>query len=173
MSDSLIKFKDMVIESAGELAAGFGLNRVVGQLYALLYISPKPLSLSEMTDQLKMSKGNTSVNIRELGRWGAVRKVWIKGSRKDYYAANLDIPGVVLHRLKVGLTNRMDKVAILFREAELLLGINYREANKKNNEYLKIYQQRIAELKKMHKRVVFFLKMLSPNLIRKIIKIGG
>ena len=55
---------------------------------------------------LKISKGGVSVNIRELERWGAVKKVWVQGSRKDFYVANSDFVNVGYVRMK----NRMKKM---------------------------------------------------------------
>lgn len=47
-----------------------GLNRAIGQLYAILFLSNEPLCLDYMAETLKISKGNASVNIRELGKLG-------------------------------------------------------------------------------------------------------
>jgi DNA-binding transcriptional regulator GbsR (MarR family) len=41
-----------------------------------------------MQEHLGISKGSASMTVRQLGQWGAVRKVWVKGDRKDYYEAN-------------------------------------------------------------------------------------
>src|SRR5262249_16050813 len=41
-------------------------------------------------------KGNISVNIRMLEGYGLARKVWVKGTRKDYYEAARDYPRMFL-----------------------------------------------------------------------------
>ena len=76
------------IEDAGTTSQSFGVGRVLGQIYAFLYFSPHPRSLSDMQHVLGISKGSASTGVRQLEQWGAVRKVWIKGDRKDYYEAN-------------------------------------------------------------------------------------
>ncbi len=43
-----------------------------------------------MVKRLKISKGDASLNIRELERLGIVKKIWIRGDRKDFYEAELD-----------------------------------------------------------------------------------
>lgn len=163
MTDNLIKFRDLMVEAAGEFAASLGLNPVLGQLYSLLYFSPNPLSLDEMTELIKMSKGNISVNIRVLENWDAVRKVWVKGSRKDYYQANRDLVGIVLNRLKIGLTTRLNKAAGLLNQAEALLI----KAN--NDSTKKVYQQRFNEIKKLHTKLTRLLRIFSPGLIKRLI----
>ena len=106
MNSKLKIIEEEFIEAVGQLSVSLSINRIVGQLYALLFLSPHPLSLDDMVDKLKISKGNASVNIRELERWGAVRKMWVKGERKNFYEANLDIFKIVTNRLKNGLTER-------------------------------------------------------------------
>jgi DNA-binding transcriptional regulator GbsR (MarR family) len=76
------------IEGLGNATQSFGLGRVVGQIYAYLYFSLDPRSLSDMQIALGISKGSASMGVRQLEQWSAVRKVWIKGDRKDYYEAN-------------------------------------------------------------------------------------
>lgn len=86
------------IDGAGHIAVSLLglLNRVCGQIYALLYLSPKPLSLDDIVDELGVSKGSVSVNIRILEDYKLVRKIWVKGSRKDYYEASDTIPHKIL-----------------------------------------------------------------------------
>ncbi len=75
------------IEAAGHLTRSFGLGRTLGQVYACLYFSPTPRTLDDLREILGISKGSASMVVRQLERWGAVRKVWVKGDRKDYYRA--------------------------------------------------------------------------------------
>ncbi len=94
VNDRLEKTLEAFIESSGKISANMlgMVNRVGGQIYALLFLMREPLSLDEICDLLKTSKGNVSVNIRLLEEQGLVRKVWVKGSRKDYYEAVRDYP---------------------------------------------------------------------------------
>lgn len=75
------------IEDAGNMTQSVGLGRVVGQLYAYLYFSSRSRNLVNMQDTLGVSKGSASTAVRQLEQWGAVKKVWVKGDRKDYYEA--------------------------------------------------------------------------------------
>ncbi len=89
-------------------------NRVGGQIYALLFLMRKPLSLDGISDLLKTSKGNVSVNIRLLEEHGLVRKVWVKGSRKDYYEPARDYPRKLLRgffdRVREGIEESLRKI---------------------------------------------------------------
>ncbi len=79
------------INNLGRVADFFGFNRLMGQLYAVLFLSPNPLTLDDMVDRLKSSKGNVSINIRALERWGLVRQIYKWADRKNYYEAETDI----------------------------------------------------------------------------------
>jgi DNA-binding transcriptional regulator GbsR (MarR family) len=91
---SLAEVRDRVIESAGKISANMlgMVSKVGGQIYALLFLARNPMSLDEIVDALKLSKGNVSVNVRLLESVGLVRKVWVKATRKDYYEAARDYP---------------------------------------------------------------------------------
>lgn len=78
-----------LIEEAGKATQSLGFGRVLGQLYMVLYFSPKPCTLADMQHALSISKGSASTMVRQLEQWGAVRKVWVKGDRKDYYEAEI------------------------------------------------------------------------------------
>lgn len=82
------------VEDAGSLSQSLGVGRVIGQLYAYLYFSSDPRNLGQMQAALGISKGSASTAVRQLEQWGAVKKVWIKGDRKDYYTANDWLGGI-------------------------------------------------------------------------------
>ncbi len=79
------------INNLGRVASFFGFQRLMGQMYAVLFLSPEPLTLDEMAKRLDSSKGNISINIRALERWGLVRQIYKWADRKNYYEAETDI----------------------------------------------------------------------------------
>ena len=79
--------KKLIIELFSELAKIHGLNKSVGAVYAILYLSDKPLTISDIMEELKISKGNVSMSLKKLEELGFVKKVWVRGDRKNYYTA--------------------------------------------------------------------------------------
>ena len=130
-------FNQEFIRITGELGAGLGLNRSIGQIYGLLYMSDKPLSLDTITATLKMSKGSVSLNIRELEKWEAVKKIWVNGTRKDFYEANSDFINIIYKRTKM----RTEKILNNFNSAI--------EGFEKKNSLSKIQKQRLSQIKEM------------------------
>jgi len=70
-------------------------NKAMGQIYAVLYLNSEPLSLDDIAASLNMSKGNVSLNVRSLERWGLIKRVSQKSDRKDYYEAESDFWRIV------------------------------------------------------------------------------
>ncbi|MFH1093832.1 MAG: hypothetical protein V1739_06740 [Candidatus Omnitrophota bacterium] len=113
---------DELVDGGSNFAASLGINRVAGQLYVLLFLSEKPMSLDEMMEKLRVSKGYVSTNIRALERWQAVRKVWVKGTRKDFYEANTDTINVVVNQLEHGLRQRFEELNLVIKRAKGKIG---------------------------------------------------
>ena len=86
--------QDIFIEGWGRLGPAWGISKVMAEIYALLYVSEKPLTLEEMSSTLKTSRSNISMNVRQLLDLSVVHKVIVRGERKDYYTAEDDITKV-------------------------------------------------------------------------------
>jgi DNA-binding transcriptional regulator GbsR (MarR family) len=80
-----------VSDVIGRLIEFWGFKRNMGRVWTVLYLSPEPLSAEDLRHALKLSSGAVSMTLGELARWGVVRKVWIQGERKDYYAAEVQL----------------------------------------------------------------------------------
>ncbi|NJM38020.1 MAG: hypothetical protein HC845_09300 [Akkermansiaceae bacterium] len=74
-----------------------GLPRSIGEIYGLLFISQAPLSLDDLVQRLKISKGSASQGLRMLKGLGAVREVENTTERRTHYE-----PAVELKRLVGG-----------------------------------------------------------------------
>jgi DNA-binding transcriptional regulator GbsR (MarR family) len=89
--DALSRSKALFIRRWGEMGGYWGINRTMAELHALLYISAEPLNTDQIMDALAISRGNTSMNIRQLVDWGLVSRVHHKGDRKEYFAAETNV----------------------------------------------------------------------------------
>ncbi|MBL7685311.1 MAG: ArsR family transcriptional regulator, partial [Deltaproteobacteria bacterium] len=117
-NENFQKAVDTFIEAAGKISANMlgMVNKVGGQIYALLFLSKDPLSLDDIADILKISKSNISINIRDLESNRLVKKVWVKGTRKDYYEAARDYPKHFIKdffdRIRAGID---DSIRIIYK----------------------------------------------------------
>ncbi|MCL4529881.1 MAG: MarR family transcriptional regulator [Chloroflexi bacterium] len=90
MTKETNRIKQNFIEGLSHISRFWGLPKGVGALFAVLYISPAPLSLDELVSQSGLTKGAVSTNVRALARMGLVRRSTKLGDRKDYYEAETD-----------------------------------------------------------------------------------
>ena len=79
----------------GDMGSEWGVNRSVSQIHALLYLSNRPLTAEEIADLLGLARSNVSTSIKELLAWSLIRRVPIKGDRRDHFEAETDLWEIV------------------------------------------------------------------------------
>jgi DNA-binding transcriptional regulator GbsR (MarR family) len=75
----------------GEMGSRWGINRTVGQIYALLYVSPTPLCAEDIVDAVGVSRSNVSMSLRELQAWNLVLLKHKPGDRRDFFTTPDDV----------------------------------------------------------------------------------
>lgn len=83
--------KNKFIQTWGALGSQWGINKTMAQIHALLMVSPEPLSMEDIMDELLISRGNASMNLRALMDWGIVYKEYKSGERKEFFTAEKDL----------------------------------------------------------------------------------
>lgn len=83
--------KEKFIDTWGSLGNLWGINKVMAKIHALLFISPDPLCMEDIMKELKISRGNTSMSLRQLIDWGIVYKTSIPGERREYFSSEKDV----------------------------------------------------------------------------------
>ena len=81
----------------GEMGSRWGINRTVGQIYALLFLSDRPLNAEEIVEALGVSRSNVSMGLKELETWRLVKKRHLPGDRRDHF----ETPGDVWDILRI------------------------------------------------------------------------
>lgn len=170
MDQKLETICENLVEAVGQLGSRFGIGRIVGQLYALLFMSAVPLSLDDIMDRLKTSKGNVSINIRELERWGAVKKVWVKGSRKDFYEANPDTLQIIFNCIKAGTLSRLNEFQPEIDKIEAALKKTGGEFKGKDGKTAGIYLDRLGKIRQAYTTVLTAVEKIPNNLLANLQK---
>jgi DNA-binding transcriptional regulator GbsR (MarR family) len=75
----------------GEMGSRWGINRTVGQIYALLFLSPRPLNADDIAEKLGFSRSNVSMGLKELETWRLVQLRRVPGDRREYFSTPEDI----------------------------------------------------------------------------------
>ena len=157
---------DGFIEAMGNLGESIGLNRTVCQIYALLYITPEPISPAQIGRLLSISKGNVSINMKKLEEWNAVKKIWRKGYSRSFYTANEDLEGVIFEKLKTGLQKRNNFLKEAMSEIKKSMKTTSRTMDKKLQRH---YSTRISGIEHLLKQADLFAQNadLLKSLLRK------
>ena len=75
----------------GEMGSRWGINRTVGQIYALLYVSPEPLNAEQIVDALGVSRSNVSMGLKELQAWNLAIPKHVPDDRRDHFTTPDDV----------------------------------------------------------------------------------
>lgn len=75
----------------GEMGSRWGVNRTVGQIYALLFLSERPLNADEIGAALGFSRSNVSMGLKELQSWRLVRMAHLPGDRREFFSTPGDV----------------------------------------------------------------------------------
>lgn len=105
--ENLEQARGTVIGALGQVFSLYGLPDVVGRIYGLLYLADEPLGLDEIAAELGVSKATVSINARLLEELRFIHKVWQKGSRRDYYAAQRSFTQAFMEMLKANLQKEL------------------------------------------------------------------
>ena len=91
LQDHLPPLNREFVAHFGEMGSRWGINRTVGQIYALLFISPNALNADEIAETLEFSRSNVSMGLKELQAWRLVRLRHQPGDRREYFEAPADV----------------------------------------------------------------------------------
>ncbi|MGE0547246.1 MAG: GbsR/MarR family transcriptional regulator [Kofleriaceae bacterium] len=80
-----------VADAVGGLIESWGFKRNMGRLWTVLYLEDHPLSAQELMERLGLSTGAVSMLLTEMQQWGAVKKAWVVGERREHYEAETSI----------------------------------------------------------------------------------
>ncbi len=119
--------KDEFIQTWGNLATQWGINRTMAQIHALLLLSPEALSTDDVMEELQISRGNANMNIRALIDWALVQKVYVKGDRKEFFIAIKDSFTVARRIAKERQRREVSPVVAMFDELSKVEGSGAKE----------------------------------------------
>jgi len=92
----------------GDLGGQWGVNRSVSQIHALLYLSERPRTADEIAAILGLARSNVSTSIRELMAWNLVRRVPVKGDRREHFEAETDLWEIAMRIAAVRKERELD-----------------------------------------------------------------
>jgi DNA-binding transcriptional regulator GbsR (MarR family) len=91
LQDHLPPLSRQFVSHFGEMGSRWGINRTVGQIYALLFIAQRALNADDIGEALEFSRSNVSMGLKELQSWRLVRMRHLPGDRREYFEAPTDV----------------------------------------------------------------------------------
>jgi HTH-type transcriptional regulator, glycine betaine synthesis regulator len=119
----LAPWEAIAIDAVGNVIEFWGFKRNQGRVWALLYLRGEPLTAGELERELELSKGGVSMLLRDLERWGVVRRVRSPQDSAWRYAAETDLIRMVSHVIEEREAGFIERIRADLTEARRLAGL--------------------------------------------------
>jgi DNA-binding transcriptional regulator GbsR (MarR family) len=161
---------DSMLDGLGQLAAYFGFNKVMGQLYGALLLSPVPLCLDNLMERLDISKASVSMNMRTLEHMGMVRQVWVRGGsgRRKYYEAETDFLQIVSNIISGREMRDVERALSVMDENSERLSRAMDGLNVDDRELARLYLERISQMQSLFR----FAQLIITTLLARVHEVG-
>ena len=129
--EKLPKKSQTFISHFGEMGSRWGINRTVGQIYALLYLSKEPLNADDICNTLSFSRSNVSMAIKELMSLNLIKINHKRGERKEYFSTPEDIWQIFRNLIEERRKREIEPTLSLLRD----LLMDEKNEEEKNSTY--------------------------------------
>jgi DNA-binding transcriptional regulator GbsR (MarR family) len=105
--------------------------------------------LHEIAAELGVSKASVSTAVRQLERWSAIKRVWVKGDRRDFYEAETDFNTVIRNGLLVTLRKKFETAGKHMEVIEnSLKKVKVSNVSRRND--IEIIEERLQRAREFH-----------------------
>jgi len=165
--DQLTPLTQRFILHFGEMGSRWGINRTVGQIYALLYVLNKPLNADEIAVYLSFSRSNVSMGLKELQSWRLVKLLHQPGDRREYFEPPKDIWDIFKTLLEERRRREVEPTLSMLRDALL---------ENPTTEVDRVAQRRMREMYDLIELSSSWfddVQRLSPETLTSLMKMGA
>ena len=172
MTKTLPNIKKDFTQGLSQISRFWGFPKGMGAIFAVLYLSPAPLSLDEIVQQTGLTKGAISTEIRSLARMGLVHRSSRLGDRRDYYEAESDFYAAIRSILKERQNSEFDRALRSVQETLEKMEANWVEDEEWNFVYARVQalQEFFDAIDSLTKAVVRLEKLGFSN-VTKILRV--
>lgn len=172
MPQTLDQIKQNFTEGLSQISRFWGFPKGMGAIFAVLYLSPTPLSLDEIVQETGLTKGAISTEIRALARMGLVHRSSKLGDRKDYYEAETDFYAAIRSILKERQNSEFDRAVRSVKETLEAMDKNWVEDEEWQFVYERVQAlQAFFDAIESLTRAVIRLDSLGLTNVRKILNV--
>lgn len=149
----------------GEMGSHWGINRTVGQVYALLYLSETPLCADDIVAALGVSRSNVSMSLKELQAWRLVKLQHLSGDRRDFFSTPEDVWEIARTLIEERRKRELDPTLTVLRD----LMMRQDEDSESHRD------KRVREMHDLLEQSVRWsddLLKLNPATLRQVVRLG-
>lgn len=151
----------------GEMGSRWGINRTVGQIYALLYVSNRPLNADEIAEHLEFSRSNVSMGLKELQSWRLVKLLHQANDRREYFEPPKDVWDIFKALLEERRRREVEPTLSMLRDAML------ESASTAEDRYAQERMREMYELIELSSSWFDDVQRLSPDTLASLMKMGS
>jgi DNA-binding transcriptional regulator GbsR (MarR family) len=131
--------KNKFVQTWGALGSQWGINKTMAQIHALLMVSNDAISMEEIMEELQISRGNASMNLRALMDWGIVYKEYKAGERREFFTAEKDLDELAVKISKERSKREIKPALKVLKEVSSITSDNTAEEKHFVNQTKKLY----------------------------------
>jgi DNA-binding transcriptional regulator GbsR (MarR family) len=152
-----------VAEAVGALMELWGFRRQLGRIWAVLFLSDRPLAAPELCDRLQISTGLLSMSLAELRRWGVVRSIAIPGDRKEHFEAETHVWRMVSRVLREREKKAVESALAVFERALADLQAALADVDPAVKAAARFRSRRLQQLAELSRVALNLLKVLVDS----------
>ena len=150
------------VSVVGEVIGFWGFKENHGRIWAFLYLSPDPVSTSDIRETLNLSKGATSMLLNELEDWGVILQSNQSIGRERTYVANQNFIEMIVRVMERRESDMLDQVVSRLDAVQQTASLSH--ATPEQIESI----QKMVDLAKMVRQIVSIGQKLQSRNIKKI-----
>lgn len=154
------------VQHFGEMGSRWGINRTVGQVYALLFVSQAPLNAEHIVEELSISRSNVSMALKELRNWRLLETVYVAGERSEHFTAPEDVWKIFQTLAEERRRREVDPTLSMLRDALI---------NPPSNDGDRHALSRMGEMHDLIELATSWfddIQKIKPETLRKLMKMG-
>ncbi len=128
-----------VADAVGALIESWGFKRNMGRMWTVMYLDDHPLTAADLGERLGLSTGAVSMLLTELLQWGAIKKAWVVGERREHYEPETSLWKMISRVFRERELNWIKSAADAFEQAK-------QEVRPGTDPRRKLIAERIASL---------------------------
>lgn len=144
--DRLEQSRALFIRRWGEMAASWGISRTMAEIHALLYVADQPLCTDDVMDQLQVSRGSASTNLRQLVTWGLVVRSHRRGDRRDYFEADTDVWQMFQTISRERRRREVEPILETIRRCRAMVSSDLQPTDQRRQQRVQLFSQRLDEM---------------------------